>query len=143
MGITGAAKGSFPANSESRIVSRLHVELEALADLRNRIHGAIITPHDDAYSIAHQAWELNKEHYPALIIVAADTADVIETVRFAHAMHFAIATPATVQVISENYEAYVYIVTAKIKHITDDETVLRAWETAEEFFPELPVSHVA
>jgi FAD/FMN-containing dehydrogenase len=55
----------------------------ALNRFETRLHGSLIVPGDETYDQARQIWNGMIDRYPALIVRAADAADVSETLAFA------------------------------------------------------------
>ncbi len=68
---------------------------DVIAELRELIQGAVITPADSAYENARAAWNLNTQHEPALIVEVASAADVVACVQFANAQGLGVAVQAT------------------------------------------------
>jgi UDP-N-acetylenolpyruvoylglucosamine reductase len=54
-----------------------------LSELRAAVAGAVVTPDDDAYDVARQAWAAAVDQRPVAVVVPVDEADVAATVRFA------------------------------------------------------------
>jgi FAD/FMN-containing dehydrogenase len=63
--------------------------------LRSRLSGDVIAPGDAGYEEARAAFNLTVDQHPALIVVPADTDDVVEAVRHARAAGLGIAVQAT------------------------------------------------
>lgn len=57
----------------------------ALEKLRRDLRGAMYAPGDGEYDSARQGWNLRVRQWPAVIVEAADVADVVTAVRFARA----------------------------------------------------------
>ncbi|MBV9512161.1 MAG: hypothetical protein JO303_17965 [Caulobacteraceae bacterium] len=55
----------------------------AIRDLEAHLLGELIRPAHDDYAAARQVWNRTIDRYPALIVRAADAADVIRAVSFA------------------------------------------------------------
>ena len=55
----------------------------AIRDLEAHLLGELIRPTHDDYATARQVWNRAVDRHPALIVRAADAADVIRTVSFA------------------------------------------------------------
>lgn len=53
------------------------------SEARSRIRGAVIAPGDASYDEARRAWNLLVDQHPALIVIAADVDDVVESVQLA------------------------------------------------------------
>ena len=63
----------------------------ATRTLLGRLLGEVIRPADQAYDTARQVWNAAIDRYPALIVRAADAADVLRAVEFAHEQQLALA----------------------------------------------------
>lgn len=68
---------------------------EHLHALRARLHGALILPEDAAWEEACRPWALLSVQRPAAVVVAADAADVVETVRAAAKLGLRVAPQGT------------------------------------------------
>ena len=66
-----------------------------LQGLRTRLRGEVVAPGDDGYDGARQAWNLNAEHRPALVVLAEDASDVRNAVRFAQTSGLGVGVLAT------------------------------------------------
>jgi FAD/FMN-containing dehydrogenase len=67
----------------------------ALDALRNVIRGEVFMPGDEGYEAARHAWNRHVRQRPAVIVAAADVADVVAAVRFAGANDLPIAVMRT------------------------------------------------
>src|SRR4051812_12222020 len=56
---------------------------QATRNLLGRVLGEVIRPADQAYDSARQVWNTAFDRYPAVIVRAADAADVLRGVEFA------------------------------------------------------------
>ena len=63
--------------------------------LRRRLAGAVYVAGDDGYDEARQAWNLQAEHRPALVVRAAHPGDISAAVRFAHDAGLGVGVLAT------------------------------------------------
>jgi FAD binding domain len=63
--------------------------------LQARIFGQVLEPSDPEFDKTVQGWSLGHRHHPALMVIAKDTVDVIETVRFAKSNGLKLAVQAT------------------------------------------------
>jgi FAD/FMN-containing dehydrogenase len=59
----------------------LHADFSVL---RGRITGSVITPENEAYDDARKVHDIHFDQRPAAVVRAANTEDVVQTVRFAH-----------------------------------------------------------
>src|SRR5690242_18925023 len=82
-----------------------HHSAGALNVLRQRVTGHVHVPGDDGYDAACGVWSLCFRHEPAIVVVAATTADVVEAVRFAHAADQRVAVQATGHGVSRPADA--------------------------------------
>ncbi|MBB4660604.1 FAD-binding oxidoreductase [Conexibacter arvalis] len=57
----------------------------AVEELRARLRGAVMTPHDAGFAAATRLWNGMIDATPALVVQPTGTADVVEAVRFARA----------------------------------------------------------
>jgi hypothetical protein len=63
--------------------------------LREQIIGQVFEPSEAGFAKAVHGWELGYQHHPAVVVVASDTVDILETVQFAKANGFRIAVQST------------------------------------------------
>ena len=68
---------------------------DALDQLRAAVDGDVLRPDDAGYQAAIATFNLTVRHRPALVVVAAGTADVVAAVRFASAHDLPVAIQAT------------------------------------------------
>lgn len=66
-----------------------------LDNLRSRVRGRVILPGDSDYDEARRAWNLTVEQRPEVIVVAENTTDIVEAVRYARMAGLGIAVMAT------------------------------------------------
>lgn len=71
------------------------ISRRSLNALQARLQGAIIAPGDPGYDSARMAWNLSVQQFPAAVIMAADTADIAEAVRFARQAGLKVGVQAT------------------------------------------------
>jgi len=57
-------------------------DLQELDELRAHVSGQVITPNEDGYDTARQAWNLAVNQHPALIVIAQNAGDIVEAVHF-------------------------------------------------------------
>ncbi|MGE0133899.1 MAG: FAD-binding oxidoreductase [Dehalococcoidia bacterium] len=67
------------------------ISSDSVAALRSTIEGDVITPEDGAYGSARQLWNAAFQRFPAFIVRAASTEDVVRAVGFANEHEAAIA----------------------------------------------------
>ena len=92
----------------------------AVADLRGRLRGAVLTERDPGYAESCAAWNVLFEHHPAVLVVAETSADIVEAVRFARAGGFRVAVQATGHGVARPADGAVLIVTSKMTGVTID-----------------------
>jgi hypothetical protein len=115
------------------ITSSTHVqsyESAGLDPLRYSVTGQIITPTDGAYDKARQAWNLTVNQYPALIVIAQDTNDIVEAVKFANAQDLDIAVMATGHGTIREADQSMLIVTSQLTDVHVDVETQTAWVSA-------------
>src|SRR5665213_3656824 len=80
-----AASGTSPASLPGISTSGKPVSLTAsdLKDLRANLHGKLLLPTDEGYDAARRYWDSAFDRHPALIVLAANAADVGKSVQFA------------------------------------------------------------
>jgi FAD/FMN-containing dehydrogenase len=66
-----------------------------VAALRHAIRGSVLAPGDEGWDEARTPWNVAFDQQPAVIVVAADSADVQEAVRFATANDLRVAPQGT------------------------------------------------
>jgi hypothetical protein len=93
---------------------------DAVADLRTRVAGAVLTERDPNYAEHCAAWNLVFQHHPAVLVVAESPIDIVEAVRFARAGGFRVAVQATGHGPARTADGAVMIVTSKLTTVTID-----------------------
>ena len=68
---------------------------DRLALLRDRVAGSVHLPGDDDWDAARAAWNLAVDQRPAAVVIAASTADIVQTVRTAKRLGLSVAPQAT------------------------------------------------
>src|SRR5215469_12306623 len=63
--------------------TRAAIDETAVQELRSRMRGALLEPHDQEYDTARQVWNAMVDRRPALIARCVGAADVIAAVTFA------------------------------------------------------------
>lgn len=95
--------------------------------LLSRIQGTVITPDDPQYDEARRAWNLTVNQHPALIVVAASAADVVEATQFAMRENLTISVQSTGHGIVHPANDSLLIITSKMKKIQVDADSQTAW----------------
>lgn len=93
---------------------------DAVADLRTRTTGAVLTATDSGYDAARAAWNVVVQQRPAVIVVPESDADIVAAVRFARAAGLRVAIQATGHGVARPADDAVLIVTAKLDAVTID-----------------------
>ena len=68
-----------------------HGLASGLARLRSRLNGDVVIPDDPGYEEARKVWNGVVDKRPAMIVYCADTADVIEAVKFGRSGNYLVA----------------------------------------------------
>ena len=79
------------ATIEATMIDRHHLDADAVAELRARMRGAVITPADAAYAAARRVWNGLIDKQPALIARCAGVADVMEALAVAREQGLSVA----------------------------------------------------
>ncbi len=103
---------------------------EAVAELRVRVVGAVLTAGDDGYDAARGGFNLTVDQHPAVIVVPEQVADVAEAVRFARASGLRVAIQATGHGTARPADGAVLIVTARLDRVTVDPAARTAYVSA-------------
>lgn len=98
--------------------------------LRSNIRGAVVTPDDPDYEKLRQAWNLAVDQHPAIIVVAADAADVAAATRFARDEDLSVTVQSTGHGIVRPANDSLLIITSKMKNIRVDAASQTAWVEA-------------
>ena len=93
---------------------------EAVSALRKRVVGDVLLPGHPGYADACVGWNLTYAHDPALIVVAAETADIVATMRFAHANGWPVTVQATGHGVSLPADDGVLVVTSRLTDVSVD-----------------------
>jgi len=105
----------------------------ALADVENlraKLHGSVIVPGEAQYDEARKAWNLAVDQHPAVIVTPHRALDVVEAVRFAHAVGLGIAVQATGHGVSRPADGAMLIITAGMTNVQIDAESKTAWVEA-------------
>ena len=98
--------------------------------LRSSIQGAVITPDDPDYDETRKAWNLAVDQHPAVIVVAANAADVVEAARFATREDLGVTVQSTGHGIVRPADDSLLIITSKMKDIRVNAASQTAWVDA-------------
>jgi FAD/FMN-containing dehydrogenase len=93
---------------------------DAVRELRDRIHGQVITPSDDGYDAARTGWNVAYVSRPAVIVVADDTDDIATAVRFAAARRMPVAVRGTGHGPGPSSDGALLIVTSRLTGVSID-----------------------
>src|SRR5215469_16482938 len=63
----------------------------SMQDLKARLHGELIDPHDQGYDASRKVWNGMIDKYPSLIVRCAEVVDVVTAVQFARDHHLLVA----------------------------------------------------
>jgi len=96
-------------------------------ELQSRLQGTVITPDDSQYDTARQAWNLSVDQHPALIVIAANAADVVEAVQFAAGENLSITVQSTGHGIVRPANDSLLIITSTMKNIQVNAEAQTAW----------------
>lgn len=100
---------------------------ELLSRLRTTIAGEVITPLDNNYERARQAWNLTVDQHPALIVVPQTTVDIVKAIRFAQAHGLQIAVQATGHGVIRKADDCLLILTTNLTDVQIDASTQTAW----------------
>src|SRR5436309_6038172 len=81
LGSTSCSSGE--AIMAGRVAVEAQLDAEALAALRERFRGPVLTPDDPEYDEARSIWNALIDRRPALIAQCSGAADVVDAVNFA------------------------------------------------------------
>ena len=105
-------------------------ESTELDHLRASVTGQVITPNNDAYDKARQAWNLTVDQHPALIVVAQTDIDIVEAVKFANMQGLDIAVMATGHGTIREADHSMLIVTSQLTDVRVSVEAQTAWVSA-------------
>ena len=103
---------------------------DAIEDFRARFSGAVLTVDDEGYDTARMGWNLALDQHPALIAVAATTADIATAVRFARRNGLKVAIKATGHGQAKAANGALLIVTANLTEVAIDPVARTAYIAA-------------
>ncbi len=93
----------------------------AVADLRLRISGDVVTPADGAaYDAARAAWNASVRQRPAVIVVPASSSEVAEAVRFARAAGLRVAVQPTGHGVARPADDALLVLTHRLQAVHVD-----------------------
>src|SRR5690242_18891603 len=81
--------------STVNVVASARPVVTAVDELRSVVGGMVMLPGEQGYDIARVTWNLTVDQYPALIVVARDSGDVVAAVKYARTAGLGIAVKAT------------------------------------------------
>ncbi len=91
-----------------------------IRELRQQVSGEVITPDDPGYDAERTGYNLRFDARPDVIVVAADSADVVAAVRFAAALDLPVAVMATGHGFARPAEGGVLVATHRMNAVTVD-----------------------
>lgn len=95
-------------------------KVASIEHLREAVSGRVITPDDDAYDQSRSAWDLTYKSYPAVIVVAQNTQDIVAAVNFAHEANLSIAVQSTGHGMQYAADDNLLIITSQMRGVTVD-----------------------
>jgi hypothetical protein len=104
--------------------------LSTIDALQSRLKGSAFIPGDAGYDQASQPWNLNFKHRPTVVVMAKNTRDVVEAIRFAGLNDLGVAIQATGHGVSLAADNAVLINTALMQDIRVDAITQTAWVEA-------------
>ncbi|MHB6909133.1 FAD-binding oxidoreductase [Streptomyces sp. DB-54] len=93
---------------------------EAVADLVRQVRGPVFRPGDEGYDAERSGFQAGYRHRPAVIVGAADAADVAAAVGFARARHLPVAVQVTGHGLSTATDGGLLISTRRMTDVTVD-----------------------
>lgn len=94
------------------------------------VQGKALYPGDADYENERQAWNRRFRHNPAVIVVAANSQDVVEAARYARHAGLGVAIQATGHGVTKAADGAMLIVTARMTGVEVDELSQTAWVEA-------------
>jgi FAD/FMN-containing dehydrogenase len=95
--------------------------------LESQIEGQVIQPSDSHYDQSRLAWNRLVDQRPALIVVAANTADVSAAVRYARENDLSVAVQSTGHGVTVPADGALLLVTSQLKNLRIDAGAQTAW----------------
>jgi FAD/FMN-containing dehydrogenase len=98
--------------------------------LQDHVQGQVILPGDPRYDELRAAWNLTVDQHPALIVVAANAADMAAAVRFAREADLKVAVQATGHGVILPANDSLLIITSEFTEVRVDAESRTAWVSA-------------
>jgi FAD/FMN-containing dehydrogenase len=95
--------------------------------LQSHIQGQVLQPGDAGYEEARLAWNRSVDQYPALIVIAKNTADVSTAVQYALHNHLDLAVQSTGHGVTLPADDALLLVTSQLKDLHIDPDAQTAW----------------
>lgn len=99
----------------------------SLEQLRTRAHGPVLTPGDDGFAAATQAWNRATRHRPVVVIEAADVDDVALAVRYAAHTGLGLGVQTTGHGMVRPADDGVLLLTGRLDDVRVDPATRTAW----------------
>jgi hypothetical protein len=112
------------------MVTTAYYETMTLDDLHAQVEGTILTAGHPGYEQARRGWNLSVDQYPALIVVAADAADVAAAVRYAHDNYLGVAIQSTGHGVVKAANDAVLVITTRMNQVHVNAETQTAWVEA-------------
>ncbi len=112
------------------MVTTAFSETLTMNELRKQVRGTVLTPNHPGYDQVRRGWNLSIDQYPALIVVAADAADVAAGVRFARDNGLGVAVQSTGHGIMQPADDALLIVTSRMNAVHVNADAQTAWVEA-------------
>jgi FAD/FMN-containing dehydrogenase len=101
-----------------------------IQDLRARVQGTVLTPDHSGYDSTRKGWNLSVDQHPAVIVVAANAADVQEAVRYAHDNDLGVAIQSTGHGVMRAADDAMLIITSRMNNVRVNARAQTAWVEA-------------
>ncbi len=88
--------------------------------LREQVQGLVLEPTDTGFEKALRGWELGYQHHPAVVVMASDTVDILQTVAFAKAGGFKVAVQSTGHGFVRDAENQILLNVSRLKAVRID-----------------------
>ncbi len=95
--------------------------------LKGHLQGDLFLPGDGGYDQARAAWNLSVEQFPAVIVVAKRTSDVVEAIHFARENNLGIAIQSTGHGVYRAADDALLIITSEMNFVEVDAEQQTAW----------------
>lgn len=93
---------------------------DVIESLRARIRGEVLVPGDPGYDTARTGFNLAAAHRPAVVVVAADAADVAEAVRVADGHDLGVGVQSTGHGVAAALDGDLLVVTSRLRELAVD-----------------------